>query len=117
MAQQKRVRAESGPVGVLPGHAALLGELGFGVLSYVTAGQTHTVVVHGGWVEINGANTRVLCTAAEMPDQLDLDRAKKALERARRRLTSSGEFDITRALDSVKRAEARLLAAGAIANK
>ena len=103
-----------GYIGVLPGHAALLGELGFGVLSYTTAGQSHKVVVHGGWVEVNGGHTRVLCTAAEMPDQIDLERAKQALERARKRLISSGEFDIARALESSKRAEARLAVAGIV---
>ena len=106
-----------GYIGVLPGHAALLGELGFGVLSYTTAGQSHKVVVHGGWVEVNGDHTRVLCTAAEMPDQIDLERARKALERARQRLISSGEFDITRALDAAKRAEARLAVTGKVSSK
>ena len=104
-------------IGVLPGHAALLGELGFGLLSYTTAGQSHNVVVHGGWVEINGSHTRVLCSAAEMPDQIDLERAKKALERARHRLISSGEFDIARAMESEMRAAARLAAAELAAKK
>ena len=34
-----------GYLGVLPGHAALLGELGFGELSYKTGGTLHRVVV------------------------------------------------------------------------
>ena len=46
-----------------------------------------------------------------MPDQIDLERAKKALERARKRLTASGEFDIARALNATRRAEARVAAA------
>ena len=61
-----------GYLGVLPGHAALLGELGFGELSYKTGDTLHRVVVHGGFVEINGDTTRVLCSSAEMPDQIDL---------------------------------------------
>ena len=56
-----------GYLGVLPGHAALLGEL-----SYKTGDTLHRVVVHGGFVEINGDTTRVLCSSAEMPDQIDL---------------------------------------------
>ena len=108
-----------GYLGVLPGHAALLGELGFGELSYKTGGTglLHHVVVHGGFVEINGDTTRVLCTSAEMPDQIDLERAKKALERARKRLTASGEFDIARALNATRRAEARVAAAAKMASK
>ena len=106
-----------GYLGVLPGHAALLGELGFGELSYKTGGTLHRVVVHGGFVEINGDTTRVLCSSAEMPDQIDLERAKKALERARKRLTASGEFDIARALNASRRAEARVVAATQMAKK
>lgn len=77
----------------------------------------HRVVVHGGFVEINGDTTRVLCSSAEMPDQIDLERAKKALERARKRLTASGEFDIARALNASRRAEARVAAALKMAYK
>ena len=106
-----------GYFGILPRHAALLSELGFGLLSYTIAGQSHHVVVHGGWVEVNDTHTRVLCTSAEMPHQIDLERAKKALDRARHRLISSGEFDISRALASSKRAEARLAGAGIISTK
>ena len=106
-----------GYLGVLPGHAALLGELGFGELSYKTGGTLHRVVVHGGFVEINGDTTRVLCSSAEMPDQIDLERAKSALERARKRLTASGEFDIARALNASRRAEARVQAAEKVAGK
>ena len=105
-----------GYFGILPGHASLLGELGFGELNYVTGGELHHVVVHGGWVEVNGTHTRVLCSAAEMPDQIDLERAKKALDRARDRLKSNGTFDIARALLATKRAEARV-AVGAKTSK
>lgn len=106
-----------GYLGVLPGHAALLGELGFGELSYKTGGTglLHHVVVHGGFVEINGDTTRVLCTSAEMPDQIDLERAKAALDKARKLLVSSGDMDIAHVLEASKRAEARVFAASKVA--
>ena len=106
-----------GYLGVLPGHAALLGELGFGELSYTTGGTLHRVVVHGGFVEINGDTTRVLCSSAEMPDQIDLERAKKALDKARKMLVASGEMDIAHVLEATKRAEARVKAAEKVAGK
>ena len=106
-----------GYLGVLPGHAALLGELGFGELSYTTGGTLHRVVVHGGFVEINGDTTRVLCSSAEMPDQIDLERAKKALDKARKMLVASGKMDIAHVLEATKRAEARVKAAEKVAGK
>ena len=100
-----------GYVGVLPGHAALLGELGSGELSYKINGATHHVIVHGGWMEITGTRARVLCTSAEMPDQIDLARAKAALDKARKALVATGQMDVAHALEATRRAEARVAAA------
>ena len=106
-----------GYVGVLPGHAALLGELGFGELSYKIDGQTHHVVVHGGWMEVSGDRARVLCTSAEAPDAIDLARAKAALDKARKLLVSSGDMDIASVLEATRRAEARIKAAEKVAGR
>ena len=106
-----------GYVGVLPGHAALLGELGFGELSYKVGGQAHHVVVHGGFMEVSGDRARVLCTSAEMPDQIDLARAKAALDKARKGMVARGDMDIATVLEATKRAEARVKAAEKVAGK
>ena len=106
-----------GYVGVLPGHAPLLGELGFGELSYKVAGQGHHVVVHGGFLEVSGDRVRVLCTSAEMPDQIDLARAKAALDRARKAMVARGDMDIASVMEATKRAEARVKAAEKVAGR
>ncbi len=106
-----------GYIGVLPGHAALLGELGFGELTYKTGGAVHHVVVHGGYVEVTGDRARVLATSAEMPDAIDLGRAKAALDKARKLLVASGDLDIQSVLEATKRAEARVKAAEKVAGR
>jgi F-type H+-transporting ATPase subunit epsilon len=52
-------------MGILPGHAALLSELGDGELSYTLAGQTSKLHVTGGYVEVRDDHVRVLADRAE----------------------------------------------------
>jgi F-type H+-transporting ATPase subunit epsilon len=52
-------------MGILPGHAALLSELGEGELSYVTGGTTHRVQITGGYVEVRDDHVRVLADSAQ----------------------------------------------------
>ena len=101
----------TGYLGILPEHAPLLSELGSGLLSYVIDGQTRSVVVSGGWVEVLPTGTRVLAAVAERPDEIDLKRAKESLDRAERRLKEAGDWDIARALRAAERARARVEAA------
>lgn len=106
-----QIPGRNGFLGVLPDHAPLLSEIGSGVLQYKLGGETHGVVVSGGWVEVQPDRVRVLATSAERPDQIDSKRAQEALDRAERRLKEAGEWDIARALRAAERARARLEAA------
>ena len=54
------VPGADGYMGILPGHAALLSELGTGDLTYVSAGKSETVKISGGFVEIRDNHVRVL---------------------------------------------------------
>ncbi len=62
---EAQIPALDGYIGILPEHAALLGEMGAGDLSYVMGGQKHTVAVSGGWVEVVENHARVLTTVVE----------------------------------------------------
>ncbi len=49
------IPGEQGVLGILPGHAPLLSELGSGELSYTMLnGQRHFMAVQGGYIEISG---------------------------------------------------------------
>ena len=100
---------KDGYLGILPGHAALLGQLGAGALSYTAAGQSHYLAVDGGFVEVLEDHVRVLADSAEKAEDIDLARAKSDLEKATGQLATAEDPDA--ALAAVNRAQARVNAA------
>jgi F-type H+-transporting ATPase subunit epsilon len=52
-------------MGILPGHAALLSELGAGDLSITVAGKVEKHKVSGGYVEVRDDHVRVLADSVE----------------------------------------------------
>jgi F-type H+-transporting ATPase subunit epsilon len=97
-------RTTEGEIGVLPGHAPLLGELAEGGVVTINeaAGGKVVAAVHGGFLSITDEGVTVLAEVAEMAADIDATRAREALERAR----SAGDESAAR------RAEGRLRAAG-----
>jgi F-type H+-transporting ATPase subunit epsilon len=100
---------KDGYLGILPGHAALLGQLGAGSLSYTAAGQSHYLAVDGGFVEVLDDHVRVLADSAEKAEDIDLGRAKADLQKATERLAAASDPDV--ALAAVNRAQAWVNAA------
>jgi F-type H+-transporting ATPase subunit epsilon len=111
--RQAQVPAANGYLGILPGHAPLLAELGTGVLVYeLEDGQKKWMSVIGGYVEVGPEHIRVLANRAESADEIDVARAQAALRRAEERILHPAPgVDIARALNAAKRARARLEAA------
>ncbi len=108
---EAQIPAANGYLGILPGHAPLLSELGAGAMTYVADGRERVLAVDGGWVEVNEDHVRVLATIAEHADEIDADRADKSLKRAMTRLTSPDvTVDTVRAMNAAKRARARIAA-------
>jgi len=109
---EAQIPAANGYLGVLPEHSPLLGELGIGELSYTTDGTTKAMSVAGGFVEVLPGHVRVLADRAENADEIDVERAEKALARAEGRLYQTAvPVDFARALNAMRRAQARLAAA------
>ncbi len=54
-----------GYMGILPGHAALLSELGNGTLAVTSGGRTDEYHLTGGYVEVRDNHVRVLADRAE----------------------------------------------------
>jgi F-type H+-transporting ATPase subunit epsilon len=82
-----------GEFGVLKGHAALLSSVDFGELSFL---QDHTktrYAVHTGYAEVISSKVTVLVERAERADQIDLERAKRARERAEQELAKLPKED------------------------
>ena len=71
-----------GEFGVLPDHTSLLTTLKVGELTYKKDGETFSVAVNWGYVEVEDNVMTVLVETAEPADQIDVERAKAALSRA-----------------------------------
>ncbi len=99
-----------GYLGILPGHAALLTELGVGEMSYRRGNETHYAAVIGGYAEVLPDRVTVLAEIAERAEEIDEDRARAARERAEKRLAKAGDPDTdwNRAAAALKRALVRL---------
>jgi len=73
------------------------------------AGQRFYFAVSGGFLEVLGDRVVVLADAAESPEEIDVERAAAALDRARERLRARpGEYDSDRAEAALRRALNRL---------
>ena len=107
-----QVPAKSGYLGILPGHAPLLAELGTGFMTFQTDGRRWYLAVHGGFLEVLGDRMRVLANAAERAEEIDVERARSAMKRAQEQVFNpSLGVDPAFALDEMARAQARLDAA------
>ena len=98
-----------GYLGVLPGHAPLITELGVGELTYrTTGGQAGLLAVIRGFAEVLPDRVSVLAETAEFAGDIDLSRAQAALKRAQERMARGGEnIDWDRATLALARALVR----------
>ena len=64
-AEYAEIPGKDGYMGILPGHAALLSELGAGTLSVTSGGQTQSFTITGGYVEVRDNHVRVLVDKVE----------------------------------------------------
>lgn len=100
---------EDGELGILPRHAPLLTTLKPGEIRVGKDGEETYMFVSGGFLEVLGNTVTILANAAEQADDIDIDRAEIALQRAQERLAAApSDMDLERALASMRRSAARL---------
>ena len=100
-----------GELGVLPGHAPLITELGIGVLTYRGPGPNATGVlaIIQGFAEVLGDRVTVLAETAERDAEIDLARAEAAKARAEQRLSAGDpSIELDRAAIALQRAIIRI---------
>jgi len=94
---------------VLPTHARMISTLLPGVLRFDQAGDSVSLAMSGGFLEISQNKVTILADAAERDDAIDMERAEAALARAEERITSSpADMDLERAMKSLRRARVRV---------
>jgi len=102
-----------GYLGIYAEHAPIITELIPGVVNYTQKGEKKKLAVSGGYLEVFRDKATILADAAELPEEIDIDRAKRAKERAERRLRQHEPgINVMRAELAIKRALARLKTAG-----
>jgi F-type H+-transporting ATPase subunit epsilon len=108
----------SGQLGILKGHAPLLTALDIGVMRVRLEKEWKSLVVMGGFAEVENDELKVLVNTAEVGDAIDKESAKAEFSQAQSRLeeaTKGGERrDQIQANTAYKRARARLQAAGGL---
>jgi F-type H+-transporting ATPase subunit epsilon len=104
-------RTLDGELGILPGHISLLGVLAEGFTVRITGGEAGDGIeatAHGGFLSVSNDVVTILTEVAELSNEIDVDRARAALERA----TAGGGDDEVASESAAARARARLAAAG-----
>ena len=89
-ARSVTVKTLSGDVQIMRGHADLLSPLGTGAAKLVlTDGAEREASVSGGFILVSEGEAKVVATTFEFADEIDLERAKRARERAEQALESA----------------------------
>ena len=108
-AEEVQIPGKNGYLGVLPGHAPLITELSVGEITFRENSTEQRLAVAWGFAEVLPDKVTILAETAERPAEINVERARKAKERAEQRLTSGDtSVDVDRALDALHRAETRL---------
>lgn len=107
-------KAESGELGILPGHIPMVAPLQISIVRLKNGNKTEYIAVSGGLLEVRPDQISILAQAAEVSDEIDVDRALKAKERAEQRLREQRQdnVDFKRAELALQRAINRISIAG-----
>ena len=103
-----------GQFGVLPGHIPFLSALDIGEMYYKAGGKTEYLAVSGGFAEVTGEKVTIVAESAEVGREIDVERAKRAAERAEKRIAAgkTAEIDWARAEAAMRRSLMRMKVAG-----
>ncbi len=104
------IPAYNGQMQALPLHTPYFTELSIGILEFTDeAGNSKKVAVTGGFAEVLPNKVTVLVRTAELPEDIDAERAMNAKLRAEQRLNSPDDHtDMDRASAALQRAMTRL---------
>ncbi|MCA1055116.1 F0F1 ATP synthase subunit epsilon [Rossellomorea aquimaris] len=102
-------KAQSGELGILPGHIPMVAPLQIGAVRLKKGGNTELVAVSGGFLEIRPEQVTILAQSAETAEAIDVQRAKEAKGRAESRMQAQqDDVDFRRAELALKRAMNRI---------
>lgn len=98
-----------GEIGVYKNHIPMTVILAPGILTITQEQETREAALHSGFAEILQDGVTILAEIVEWPEEIDVQRAEAAKERAEQRLSSkTPETDLARAETALQRAIARI---------
>lgn len=101
--------ALEGEMGVLPGHAPMIVQLGFGSLRYQKDGKTEEFAVLGGFAEVLRTGVNVFAEGADLAEEINEEEEKQKIKRAKESLSSKdADIDFELAELEIKQAIARM---------
>ncbi len=102
--------AVQGEMGVLPGHQSFLVQLAAGEVRITDKGEVRRFAVSGGFAEIKDDAISLFAETAETAEQIDAERARQSLERAKLESTKPGldEMQLAEMDAAIRRAQVRL---------
>ena len=107
-----RTRGTNGDFGILPNHVPMMSSLDIGVTKVLQGSEYRYFTTMGGIFQFKDNEAIILTDIAEDGKDIDIARAKEALNRAKARLAEkSAELDAKRAEAAIARAMTRLKAA------
>ncbi len=106
------LRTEDGDVQILAGHVDYMASLGTGRAKLVAGGAERTAAVSGGFVTVSRGEVKLVAVTFEFSDDIDLERAKRAKERAEELIRNAkNDKELVLAKAKLKRAISRIGAA------
>ncbi|MBO9604810.1 MAG: F0F1 ATP synthase subunit epsilon [Paenibacillaceae bacterium] len=106
------VKGVSGELGILAQHIPLVTPLKVAPVKIKRGNQTDLIAVNGGFIEVRKDKVVILAESAELPGDIDVERARNAKDRAEKRLASKDNVDFKRAELALQRALSRIDVAG-----
>jgi F-type H+-transporting ATPase subunit epsilon len=88
--QSVEIPGKEGYLGVLPGHAPLITELGVGILAYRKGSENRFLTVINGYAEVLPDRVIVLAEISERAEEIDVGRSRAAHDRAQAELAKAG---------------------------
>jgi F-type H+-transporting ATPase subunit epsilon len=88
--QSVEIPGKEGYLGVLPGHAPLITELGVGILAYRKGSENRFLTIINGYAEVLPDRVIVLAEVSERAEEIDVARSRAAQDRAQAELAKTG---------------------------
>ena len=103
------VKGVLGELGILPNHIPMVTPLKIAPVRAKRDGKEDIIAVHGGFMEVRKDKVVILAESAELPEDIDVERAEAARRRAEERLRAKQEgVDFQRAQVALQKALVRL---------